>query len=214
MATYCSRRGNEGLAWRDVFRVLILAGIPIVLVLIQPDLGTAIIMTARAPRHVGRGRAPPPAASWSSWWSGPRPLVPAVGPREPGCLHKYQINRLTTFLHPNSHSTNPLRAVGASTTLQQAKNAIGSGGVFGSGIGHGVETNLGLRARAADRLHLHGGGGAAGVRWGPSGCWPCWASIAWRVLACRGRRPGRLRPAPLQPASSPSSPSASSRTPA
>ena len=26
---------------------------------------------------------------------------------------------------------------------QQAKNAIGSGGLFGSGIGHGVETNLG-----------------------------------------------------------------------
>ncbi|HEY1734677.1 MAG TPA: FtsW/RodA/SpoVE family cell cycle protein, partial [Acidimicrobiales bacterium] len=35
VATYCSRR-NEGLAWRDVIRLLIMAGIPIVLVLIQP----------------------------------------------------------------------------------------------------------------------------------------------------------------------------------
>ena len=26
---------------------------------------------------------------------------------------------------------------------QQAKNAIGSGGLFGSGIGHGAQTNLG-----------------------------------------------------------------------
>ena len=35
---------EEGLAWRDVFRLLIMAGIPIVLVLVQPDLGTAMIM--------------------------------------------------------------------------------------------------------------------------------------------------------------------------
>ena len=44
VAAYCARRDEEGLAWRDVFRLLIMAGIPIVLVLLQPDLGTAIIM--------------------------------------------------------------------------------------------------------------------------------------------------------------------------
>ena len=44
VASYCARRDEEGLAWRDVFRLLIMAGIPIVLVLLQPDLGTAMIM--------------------------------------------------------------------------------------------------------------------------------------------------------------------------
>ena len=44
VASYCARRDADGLAWRDVFRLLIMAGIPIVLVLLQPDLGTAIIM--------------------------------------------------------------------------------------------------------------------------------------------------------------------------
>ena len=44
VASYCARRDEDGLAWRDVFRLLIMAGIPIVLVLLQPDLGTAIIM--------------------------------------------------------------------------------------------------------------------------------------------------------------------------
>ena len=44
VATYCARREEEGLAWRDVFRLLIMAGIPIALVLVQPDLGTAMIM--------------------------------------------------------------------------------------------------------------------------------------------------------------------------
>ncbi|MGA2932434.1 MAG: FtsW/RodA/SpoVE family cell cycle protein, partial [Acidimicrobiales bacterium] len=36
VASYCARRDEEGLAWRDVFRLLIMAGIPIVLVLLQP----------------------------------------------------------------------------------------------------------------------------------------------------------------------------------
>ena len=45
VATYCARRAEEGLAWRDVIRILMLAAVPIVLVLAQPDMGTAIIMT-------------------------------------------------------------------------------------------------------------------------------------------------------------------------
>ena len=67
-----------GLAWRDVFRLLIMAGIPIVLVLVQPDLGTAMIMVIVLlvmlavaglpdpdPRHAARrGRAASP--SWPS----------------------------------------------------------------------------------------------------------------------------------------------------
>jgi rod shape determining protein RodA len=61
---------------------------------------------------------------------------------EGGLLHHYQIARLTTFLNPNSHSTNPF-VQEAIYNGQQAKNAIGSGGLLGSGIGHGVATNLG-----------------------------------------------------------------------
>ena len=48
--------------------------------------------------------------------------------------HAYQIARLTTFLNPNQHSTNPY----VQTTIyntQQSKDAIGAGGLFGSGFG-------------------------------------------------------------------------------
>ena len=133
------RRDEEGLAWRDVFRLLIMAGIPIVLVLLQPDLGTAMIMVivllvmlavAGLPIRIlvmllvgtvagrlrrGRGR---PAA--------PLPDRPA---------HH--------LLEPELAQHQPLRASQAIYNLQQAKNAIGSGGLFGSGIGHGAQTNLG-----------------------------------------------------------------------
>ena len=48
--------------------------------------------------------------------------------------------------------------------LKQSKNAIGSGGMFGKGLFHGAPDQPRLRARAADRLHLHGRGRAAGLR--------------------------------------------------
>ncbi len=36
IAAYCDRRIEEGLAWRDVFRLLIMAGVPIALVMASP----------------------------------------------------------------------------------------------------------------------------------------------------------------------------------
>jgi rod shape determining protein RodA len=61
---------------------------------------------------------------------------------ESGMLHHYQIARLTAFLNPSTHSNNPY-VQSAIYNKTQAENAIGSGGIFGSGIGHGAQTNLG-----------------------------------------------------------------------
>jgi rod shape determining protein RodA len=138
VAAYCARREEEGLAWRDVFRLLIMAGIPIVLVLLQPDLGTAMIMVIVL--LVLLAVAGLPIRILVMLLVGT--ALFAVVAVEGGLLHHYQIARLTTFLNPNSHSTNPY-VQSAIYNTQQAKNAIGSGGLFGSGIGHGVETNLG-----------------------------------------------------------------------
>ena len=43
VATYCNRR-PDGLTWTDVGKLLAMGVVPIALVLVQPDLGTAIIM--------------------------------------------------------------------------------------------------------------------------------------------------------------------------
>jgi rod shape determining protein RodA len=138
VSAYCARREADGLAWRDVFRLLIMAGIPIVLVLLQPDLGTAMIMIIVT--LVLLAVAGLPIRILVMLLVGT--ALFAVVAIETGLLHHYQIARLTTFLNPNSHSTNPY-VQSAIYNEQQAKNAIGSGGVFGSGIGHGVQTNLG-----------------------------------------------------------------------
>jgi rod shape determining protein RodA len=137
VATYCSRR-SEGLTWRDVFRVLILAVIPIVLVMAQPDLGTAIIMTIVL--LVMLAVAGLPARILVILLFGAVTVV--VVALEAGLLHRYQIARLTTFIHQDSSHLS-LSQRQAVYNLNQAKNAIGSGGLFGTGLLHGSQTNLG-----------------------------------------------------------------------
>ncbi|MCW2522896.1 MAG: rod shape-determining protein RodA, partial [Frankiales bacterium] len=50
-------------------------------------------------------------------------------------LHDYQVQRLTSFTHPNAGSQS------YGLNQQQARIAIGHGGVFGQGLGHGTQTN-------------------------------------------------------------------------
>ncbi len=176
VASYCARREEEGLAWRDVFRLLIMAGIPIVLVLLQPDLGTAMIMIIVL--LVLLAVAGLPMRILVMLLVGT--VLFAVIAVEGGLLHHYQIARLTTFLNPNSHSTNPY-VQEAIYNGQQAKNAIGSGGLLGAGIGHGTETNLGyvpeqqtdfIFTAVAEQLGFVGAVGVLGLL----------GVIAWRVL--------------------------------
>jgi rod shape determining protein RodA len=176
IATYCARRDEEGLAWRDVFRLLIMAAIPIFLVLLQPDLGTAIIMVIVL--LVMLAVAGLPLRILILLLLGA--VFVAFAAVESGLLHHYQIARLTTFLDPNSHSTNPY-VQESIYNEQQAKNAIGSGGLFGSGIGHGTQTNLGyvpeqqtdfIFTAVAEQLGFVGSVGLLALL----------GVIAWRVL--------------------------------
>ncbi len=52
-------------------------------------------------------------------------------------LQKYQQDRITNFILPDQNAT-----FGATYNVQQALVAIGSGGLFGKGYGHGTQTQL------------------------------------------------------------------------
>jgi rod shape determining protein RodA len=164
------------LAWRDVIRLLIMAGIPIVLVLIQPDLGTAMIMVVVLLVMLAVAGLPIRILVMLLIGTVLVVLVAVKG----GFLHHYQVARLTTFLNPSTKSNNPY-VQSAIYNLQEAKNAIGSGGLFGAGIGHGAQTNLGyvpeqqtdfIFTAVAEQL---GFVGAVGVL-------TLLGIIAWRVL--------------------------------
>ena len=176
VAAYSARRDADGLAWRDVFRLLIMAGIPIVLVLLQPDLGTAIIMVIVLLVMLAVAGLPIRILVMLLVVTALVALVAIEG----GFLHHYQIARLTTFLNPSLHSTNPYVQSTIYNT-QQAKIAIGSGGLFGSGIGHGAQTNLGyvpeqqtdfIFTAVAEQLGFVGSVGLLSML----------GVIAWRVL--------------------------------
>jgi rod shape determining protein RodA len=181
VAAYCDRREEEGLAWLDVFKLLILAGIPIGLVLVQPDLGTAIIMMMVL--LVMLAVAGLPIRILILLVLG----VAVVGllAFESGILHSYQIARLTTFLNPNSTSTNP-NVMSAIYNTTEAKNAIGSGGFFGTGLLHGVQTNLGYVPEQSTDFIFTAVGEQLGFV-GAAGLLSLLGLIAWRVLNAAGK---------------------------
>lgn len=63
-------------------------------------------------------------------------ILTVVGIRIP-FLQEYQQQRIATFILPDPNAT-----FGATYNVQQALIAIGSGGLFGQGYGHGTQTQL------------------------------------------------------------------------
>lgn len=115
--------------WRLVVPLLLVA-MPAVLVLKQPDLGTAMILLASAAAVLFCAGVP--------WWmfavAGGGAL--AALPIAWGMLHDYQRTRVLTFLDPES---DPL---GAGYHIIQSKIALGSGGVLGKGFMAGTQGQL------------------------------------------------------------------------
>jgi rod shape determining protein RodA len=127
-----SRAGRLGSLWAMV-GAGVLAGPPFILVLLQPDLGTALVfaailvatlfMSGASLRWLGIGFAAAMAALPFVWTY---------------VLADYQKARLTSFL-------NPLADIqGAGYQLYQAQIAIGAGGWFGVGLTNGTQNALGL----------------------------------------------------------------------
>jgi rod shape determining protein RodA len=181
IASYCDKRVEEGLAWRDVFRLLILAAIPIMLVMAQPDLGTAIIMLIVL--LVMLAVAGLPIRILVMLFLGV--ILTFVVAVKTGILHHYQIARLTTFLNPNNPSKNQY-VESAVYNLQEAKNAIGSGGLLGSGIGHGAQTNLGYVPEQQTDFIFTAVGEQLGFV-GATALLGMLGFVAWRILRAGGK---------------------------
>ncbi len=131
IANYCSRHQGV-LAFREMVGLWMLAGVPMVLVYKQPDLGTTIILgvTLAAMMVAADVRLRYLAMLFVMVVGG---FFLAV---QLHLLHEYQLERLTAFLHQHSNlsSTN--------YQLGNTENAISAGGVWGTGIGKGLATNL------------------------------------------------------------------------
>jgi rod shape determining protein RodA len=134
-ATFCQRR-PEGLMMYDVARLMVMAFVPMVLIFRQPDFGTTIIIVLIVGAMMVIAGVPPRFMSLLAV-GGSFAIVAGVYLQ---VLHKYQIDRFVSFL--NQSSTNSLLAP-LIYEVNNAKVAIGSGGLRGAGFFHGLQTVLG-----------------------------------------------------------------------
>lgn len=108
----------------------ILIALPVLLVLNQPDLGTALLIAVGALTVVFVAGAPIRLFVFGAIG------VAAIMPFAWTQLHDYQKARVMTFLDP---SRDPL---GAGYHITQSKIALGSGGTWGRGLMEGTQSHL------------------------------------------------------------------------
>ena len=131
IATYCARR-PEGLEFRDLVRMVLMAAVPILLIIKQPDLGTALVCSMIL--LVMLAVAGMPGRYLVLLVVGAVVLV--VLAVNLGLVKHYQIQRLTSFISPSTASST------VTYQVDQAKTAIAHGGIFGRGLFKGAQTNL------------------------------------------------------------------------
>lgn len=110
---------------------LALIGLPTVLIGLQPDLGTSLLVAASglfALFLAGIG--------WRYIFAAVGVVVASAWPAWHFVLHEYQRQRIRTMLNPEADK------LGAGWNIIQSKTAIGSGGLSGKGWLHGTQSHL------------------------------------------------------------------------
>jgi rod shape determining protein RodA len=118
----------------DVLLALVVAAVPLGLVMLQPDLGSALVLAALLVGVITVSGAP------ARWVAGLL-LLGAVGiglALTTDVLDTYQKDRLTAFADPTADP----RGIGYQT--RQVRIAIGNGGVEGAGLFEGAQTQGGF----------------------------------------------------------------------
>lgn len=114
----------------DVVAMLLVAAVPAALIILQPDLGTMLVLAATVFGVLAAAGTP---RRWLALLAAGG-VVGAAGVVLGGFLKTYQIHRFMAFTDPS------LDPKGAGYNVQQARIAIGNGGLFGRGLFHGTQT--------------------------------------------------------------------------
>ncbi len=131
VARYIANIGGRNLTWTEIFKAFGLVGLPMILVLIQPDLGTTLTYAPILVAGLFLGGInlrqsliliTVGAVLVGGVWSSGKILKP------------YQKARLTSFINPGNDPH------GAGYQVLQSEIAVGSGGVWGKGLEKGTQT--------------------------------------------------------------------------
>jgi len=152
---FAQRRSPHPLDFRELWLPALLLGVPVGLIVVQPDLGTALMVVfiggtmalfaGIRRRDLGILGAIGLAAACGGWFL---------------LLRDYQKERIRTFLDPER---DPL---GSGYHIIQSKIAVGSGGLFGQGFMQGTQSQLSfLPERHTDFVFS-----VLAEEWGFTGC--------------------------------------------
>ncbi|WP_238695491.1 rod shape-determining protein RodA [Ornithinimicrobium flavum] len=120
--------------WREVLLAWVLAAVPVGLIMLQPDLGSALVLGVLT---IGVVAASGASGRWTLVALGGTVAAVVAAVRVP-LLDPYQVDRLLAFRDPS------LDPQGIGYQTRQVRLAIGSGGWSGTGLGEGPQTQGGF----------------------------------------------------------------------
>jgi cell division protein FtsW len=124
-ADLLARKPKRARSIQGFMPFLVVVGLACALIMMEPDMGTTMVVTfAVAATLIAAGARPRDLGLIALAIGGAALLMTIVEP--------YRMARLTGFLNPDADPA------GAGFQAAQAKIALGSGGIFGVGIGNGV----------------------------------------------------------------------------
>ncbi len=128
LAQYLASRQAKLDSLRAILGACVLVGPPLILVMLQPDLGTSLVFAAILAGMLWMSGA---SLMWlGALAAGVVAMVPIAWTY---LLRDYQKERLTSFLNPTPDIT------GSGYQLYQSQIAVGSGGWFGRGLTNGTQ---------------------------------------------------------------------------
>jgi rod shape determining protein RodA len=131
LARFFAEVRTDELSLQDLIKAGLIVGLPLGLILKQPDLGTALVLLPLL--VVGAFLA---GLQWKH-----AAAIALIGllmlPIGWRVLKPYHRERVTSFLHPEED------AKGSGYQVLQSKIAVGSGGFWGKGFGNGTQNQLG-----------------------------------------------------------------------
>ncbi len=134
-------RKPSPFAWSDIWPIVVATAVPFLLVMKQPDLGTAMIIAGIFVVMLFVAGVDVRLFAWSAGGglsvAGALFGLNVLGVFNPlGLLHDYQIKRIRVLFDPD------LDPLGAGYHISQSKIAIGSGGLTGKGFMEGTQSGL------------------------------------------------------------------------
>ncbi len=126
-----TQQGDGQPGTKDVLKALAITSIPMIIIVLQPDLGTAIILGVAIVAMIAVSGAPTRWVVFLMLFA----VIGTVGAIKSHAMSEYQLKRLQSFVNP---SADPQQS---GYQLRQSRITIGSGGVLGRGLFAGPQTN-------------------------------------------------------------------------